>query len=63
MSSCVANEENDKSLFSRSSFRVVPAKRQTAKYSTDGKCGPANGNLLCDPKSTAYSGGCCSQYG
>ncbi|PQE06279.1 glyoxal oxidase protein [Rutstroemia sp. NJR-2017a BBW] len=34
-----------------------------AVYSTDGTCGPANGNTICDPKSTVYSGSCCSQYG
>ncbi|KAI4722115.1 galactose oxidase [Aureobasidium sp. EXF-10727] len=33
------------------------------KYSQDGKCGPNNGNLLCDPKSTVYKGTCCSSYG
>ncbi|KAF1838726.1 DUF1929-domain-containing protein [Decorospora gaudefroyi] len=61
---CVANLKSDKSkLVTRSSVRLVSAKRQTAKYSTDGKCGPANGNLLCDPNSTVYSGTCCSQYG
>jgi hypothetical protein len=51
-------------IVSRSSLRVnaVPEKRQ-AKYSTDGQCGPAHGNLLCDPNSTVYSGTCCSQYG
>ncbi|CBX94899.1 similar to glyoxal oxidase [Plenodomus lingam JN3] len=40
----------------------APAKRQN-KYSVDGKCGPSNGNLLCDPKATAYTGTCCSSYG
>jgi hypothetical protein len=40
-------------------------KHQAAapKYSQDGKCGPNNENLLCDPKSTVYSGTCCSSYG
>jgi hypothetical protein len=47
---------------SQSQRRTVPEKRQ-AKYSTDGTCGPANGNLLCDPNATAYTGTCCSQYG
>jgi hypothetical protein len=47
---------------SRSSIRFSE-KRQTAKYSLDGQCGPAVGNLLCDPKSTVYTGSCCSQYG
>ena len=61
---CVPDLKSEYSkLVSRSQLRVVPAKRQAAKYSTDGKCGPANGNLLCDPKSTVYSGTCCSEYG
>lgn len=51
------------SLSSRSSRRFVPAKRQAAKYSPDGKCGAQNGNMLCDPKSTVYTGTCCSSYG
>jgi len=53
------------SKVSRSLRRHGPrssAKRQT-QYSTDGKCGPNNGNLLCDPKSTVYTGTCCSPYG
>lgn len=62
---CVADAKSDRSKLlsrSRSSLRVVAEKRQDI-YSTDGKCGPANGNLLCDPGSTAYTGSCCSQYG
>jgi hypothetical protein len=62
---CAANSKSDHSKIvsrSRSSIRF-PEKRQTAQYSLDGKCGPANGNLLCDSKSTAYTGSCCSQYG
>ncbi|KAF2132421.1 carbohydrate-binding module family 18 [Dothidotthia symphoricarpi CBS 119687] len=47
---------------SRSFLRNVPDKRQT-KYSTDGTCGPNNGNTICDPNSTVYKGTCCSQYG
>jgi len=31
--------------------------------SIDGRCGPANGGLLCDPNSPNYNGTCCSQYG
>lgn len=63
--SCAANSKNEHSKVaarSRSSIRF-PEKRQNAKYSQDGKCGPANGNLLCDPNSTVYEGTCCSQYG
>lgn len=62
---CAANSKAEHSKIvsrSRSSIRFT-AKRQNNKYSQDGKCGPANGNLLCDPKSTAYTGSCCSQYG
>lgn len=32
-------------------------------FSENGQCGPNNGDLLCDPDSTVYSGTCCSQYG
>lgn len=32
-------------------------------YSPDGKCGPNNGGLTCDPDSTVYSGTCCSSHG
>ena len=32
-------------------------------YSPDGKCGPDNDGLTCDPNSTIYDGTCCSQYG
>jgi len=63
---CAANSHSEHSkIVSRSrSFSWFPAeRRQTSKYSQDGKCGPANGNLLCDPKSTVYTGTCCSQYG
>lgn len=61
---CTANFYDPHSkISSRSSLRVVPAKRQNAKYSSDGKCGSQNGNMLCDPKSTVYSGTCCSSYG
>lgn len=59
---CVADIKSDHSKISSSHLRVVPEKRQT-KYSQDGQCGPAHGNLLCDPNSTVYSGSCCSQYG
>ncbi|ODQ56615.1 hypothetical protein SAICODRAFT_22959 [Saitoella complicata NRRL Y-17804] len=32
-------------------------------YSTDGSCGPANGNTVCDPNAMGYTGTCCSEYG
>ncbi|KAF2643288.1 DUF1929-domain-containing protein [Massarina eburnea CBS 473.64] len=48
---------------SRSFVRHMPEKRQNQKYSTDGSCGPAHDNLLCDPDSTVYTGTCCSSYG
>ncbi|KAF1951681.1 glyoxal oxidase [Byssothecium circinans] len=48
---------------SRSFQRNVPEKRQNQQFSTDGQCGPAHNNLLCDPNSTVYTGTCCSQYG
>jgi hypothetical protein len=57
---CVPDHGNSHSKVSRSSLRVV---RQAPKYSTDGQCGRANGNLLCAADSKVYSGTCCSQYG
>jgi hypothetical protein len=42
---------------------IFKHKATAPKYSQDGKCGPNNGNLLCDPNSTAYKGTCCSSYG
>ncbi|EOD52800.1 putative glyoxal oxidase protein [Neofusicoccum parvum] len=48
--------------YSRSFVRSVSG-RATAAYSQDGRCGPTNGGLLCDPNSTVYKGTCCSQYG
>ena len=57
-----------------SAGRLIPRA-----YSQDGKCGPQNGGLLCDPSSSVYTvgisaiaqalqlmgrkGTCCSQYG
>ena len=35
-------------------------KRQ---ISSDGRCGPVNGGLVCDPSSATYNGTCCSSYG
>ena len=32
-------------------------------YSPNGKRGPTNEGLLCDPKSNTYIGTCCSEYG
>jgi hypothetical protein len=67
MTSCAADLKSEFSKISarsRSSLRFPAAKRQAgAQYSTDGKCGPTNGNLLCDPNSTVYTGSCCSSYG
>ncbi|KAF2254806.1 carbohydrate-binding module family 18 [Trematosphaeria pertusa] len=61
---CAANPSNEHlTSRSRSFLRDVPAKRQGQQYSTDGQCGPAHENLLCDPNSTVYTGTCCSQYG
>ena len=41
-----------------------PSHRATKRdYSADGRCGPRNGNLLCDPNSTIYNGTCCSIHG
>lgn len=60
---CEASEVAHHKLVSKSFVRNVPAKRQNQKYSTDGQCGPAHDNLLCDPNSTVYDGTCCSPYG
>ncbi|KAI5201489.1 galactose oxidase [Aureobasidium subglaciale] len=38
-------------------------KARGPQYSEDGKCGPNNGNLLCNPDSKVYDGTCCSSYG
>ncbi|KAH0373081.1 DUF1929-domain-containing protein, partial [Aureobasidium melanogenum] len=43
--------------------RISKHQAKTPNYSQDGKCGPNNGNLLCDPNSTVYKGTCCSSYG
>jgi len=32
-------------------------------YSTDGTCGPTNGNTYCSSNSAAYNGTCCSGSG
>ncbi|KAF9735095.1 hypothetical protein PMIN03_003943 [Paraphaeosphaeria minitans] len=59
---CKYNENNLQQV-SRSFPGRAPVKRQNQKYSTDGQCGPAHNNLLCDPASTVYDGKCCSSYG
>ena len=33
----------------------LPLQERAPQYSTNGQCGPANGNLLCDPNSTVYT--------
>ena len=45
------------------SIRSEPSsdlQRRQGAFSTDGTCGPQHGNTICDPKSTVYTGGCCS---
>lgn len=59
---CEANVD-DKQVYLPAFRRGVPAVKRQNVYSTDGTCGPANGNTICDPTSTKYSGSCCSQYG
>ncbi|KAF4310289.1 putative glyoxal oxidase protein [Botryosphaeria dothidea] len=49
--------------YSGSFVRSVEERASAPAYSQDGKCGPNNGNLLCDPNSTVYKGTCCSPYG
>ena len=61
----------DKDLYPQPDRRSTPGvsrrhnhrKKQAVAYSPDGKCGPANNNQVCDPKSTVYQGTCCSSYG
>lgn len=63
--SCEASLTTDDD-YSRSFVRSVAGSvdiRAAAAYSQDGKCGPSNGDLLCDPNSTVYKGTCCSQHG
>ena len=41
--------------FSCISGKRFPFKERDSPYSTNGQCGPANGNLLCDPNSKVYT--------
>ncbi|KAF2747458.1 carbohydrate-binding module family 18 [Sporormia fimetaria CBS 119925] len=60
---CAVNTHNDNSV-SKSFRSHIPVKRQDGvNYSVDGTCGPANGNTVCNPRSTVYKGSCCSAYG
>ncbi|KAH7401092.1 glyoxal oxidase [Phaeosphaeria sp. MPI-PUGE-AT-0046c] len=59
---CVPDIKSDHSKLSSTSVQIDTQKRQ-AEYSQDGRCGPTNDNLLCNPSSKVYSGHCCSQYG
>lgn len=64
---CKNNENNLQSVSrffpGRDHHHVKHKQQNNQKYSTDGQCGPAHNNLLCDPHSTDYDGKCCSQYG
>ncbi|BFZ59011.1 hypothetical protein YB2330_000010 [Saitoella coloradoensis] len=42
---------------------LLQPRSSSVTYSTDGSCGPANGNTVCDPNTTGYTGTCCSEYG
>lgn len=44
----------------RRSIYERPFYVRDGPYSTDGSCGPAHGNTICDPNSQVYKGGCCS---
>ncbi|TVY23897.1 Aldehyde oxidase, partial [Lachnellula hyalina] len=59
--SCIASKNIDYPISFRPVIDNMP--RDAPVYSTDGDCGPNSGNTICDPNSTVYSGGCCSQYG
>lgn len=41
----------------------IVVSKAVATFSKDGTCGSQNGGTICDPSSTVYKGGCCSQYG
>jgi len=43
--------------------RSVQLEQRQAPFSIDGTCGPDHGGTICDPNSTAYTGGCCSSHG
>lgn len=58
---CAAVSNDD--LYPRSFNHRFPQPKRDGTYSTDGTCGPNNGNTICDPKSTVYTGTCCSSYG
>lgn len=45
-----------------STVRHTPLVPRQA-YSTNGQCGAANGNTICNPASTVYTGSCCSAAG
>ncbi|KAF2275068.1 DUF1929-domain-containing protein [Westerdykella ornata] len=71
---CLANNTcaaytNKDNFYPRSYRRYVPdvelpqVEKRQGQYSLDGKCGPQNGGLICDPNSKVYTGTCCSQYG
>lgn len=56
--SCEPATEIEYPLSSRPT--IFNLETRQAVYSTDGSCGPSNGNTVCDPNSKAYTGGCCS---
>jgi hypothetical protein len=57
--SCVPVQEIKYSMSFRSANPELDV-RDGPEFSTDGTCGPAHGNTICDPNSKVYTGGCCS---
>ncbi|KAK0111871.1 hypothetical protein ONS96_001139 [Cadophora gregata f. sp. sojae] len=60
---CVPTERRDSIHYSTFRPEAHEVQVRDGPYSTDGSCGPAHGNTICDPNSKVYTGGCCSQYG
>ncbi|PVH78473.1 carbohydrate-binding module family 18 [Cadophora sp. DSE1049] len=60
---CVPTERRDSIQYSTFHPEAHEVQVRDGPYSTDGSCGPAHGNKICDPNSKVYTGGCCSQYG
>jgi hypothetical protein len=55
--SCVAASEP---LSPQDTPLEVYVRQASPAFSTDGTCGAAHGGTICNPKSTVYTGGCCS---
>lgn len=63
MTRCVAKERGNPTNYLTFRPEVHEVQVRDGPFSTDGSCGPAHGNTICDPNSKAYTGGCCSVGG